>query len=165
MGSGKTTVGRLLAERLTWRFADLDDWIEAREGRTVPTIFAEQGEAAFRDVETRALRSVLALDHAVIALGGGAVGTAANRDLLHATAGTVIVHLDAPFPLLFARCEAQARDPGATARPLLGERAAAEQRYGQRQEWYATLAHYRAEAVAAPEQVVAAVLALIIDPS
>ena len=164
MGSGKTTVGRLLAEQLGWQFADLDNRIEVGEGRTVPAIFAEQGEAAFRAAETRALREVLALDRVVIALGGGAAGTEANRHLLQRAAGTTIMHLDAPFSVLFARCEAQARKPGATARPLLGEQAAAEQRYAQREPWYSALAHHQVKAGDAPEKVVAAILTLITPP-
>ena len=71
MGAGKSTVGRALAERVTWDFVDLDTRIEAFTGRTIPEIFAEDGESAFRELEARIGREVLAGDHLVIATGGG----------------------------------------------------------------------------------------------
>jgi len=71
MGSGKSTVGRLLAESLGWRFQDLDQSVEEEVGRSVPTIFAEDGEAFFREVEGRLAESILAGDHVVLAAGGG----------------------------------------------------------------------------------------------
>ncbi|MGI4828410.1 MAG: shikimate kinase [Janthinobacterium lividum] len=154
MGSGKTTVGRLLAAQLGWAFADLDECVEAQQGMTVPRIFAERGEAAFRIAETTALADLLAQSNLVLALGGGAIVSPANRDLLHGVQATAIVHLDAPFAVLYERCTVQALDPGATARPLLGERSAAEARYQQRRELYADVAHQQAEANASPAQVV-----------
>src|ERR1700758_2546976 len=76
MGAEKTTVGRALAERLRWKFLDLDDLIEQREQKSVAEIFASSGEAAFRRMESAALSSLLQ-DRAndsdlVLALGGGA---------------------------------------------------------------------------------------------
>lgn len=71
MGSGKSTVGRLLANALGWRFADLDERIEVEAGRSVPRIFAEDGEAFFRDLEERVADSILRRDHVVLAAGGG----------------------------------------------------------------------------------------------
>jgi shikimate kinase len=72
MASGKTTVGRLLAERLDWAFVDLDKVIEDRAGQTVADIFAAEGEEGFRKRETDALREVAARRKTVIATGGGA---------------------------------------------------------------------------------------------
>jgi shikimate kinase len=73
MGTGKTTVGRLVAGRLGWRFMDTDDVITARDGRTIAEIFEQDGEAAFRQLESIACRDMAALCHQVVATGGGAL--------------------------------------------------------------------------------------------
>ena len=72
MASGKTTVGRLLAERLDWNFVDLDKVIEDEAGKTVADIFAAEGEDGFRKRETEALREVAKRRKTVVATGGGA---------------------------------------------------------------------------------------------
>ena len=86
MGSGKTTVGKLLAARLGWNFVDVDGQIEIAEGATISGIFATRGEEAFRHIETEALRAhVGSIERgvpAVLALGGGAFAQPRNRDLL-----------------------------------------------------------------------------------
>jgi shikimate kinase len=89
MGSGKTTVGRLAAERLGWPHLDSDAEVEEATGKTVPEIFAEQGEPAFRAAETEALRRALDVAPVVVSVAGGAVLDAANRRMLH-DAGTVV---------------------------------------------------------------------------
>lgn len=71
MASGKSTFGRALAERLEWQFVDLDEEMERREGKPIPEIMAEKGEAGFRMAESMALKSTSGLRHAVIACGGG----------------------------------------------------------------------------------------------
>jgi len=83
-GTGKTTVGRILAERLGWRFADADHEVEARAGRSIASIFAEEGESAFRDWEERVVLDLAARSGMVIATGGGAVVRASNRAALRA---------------------------------------------------------------------------------
>jgi len=85
MGSGKSSIGRRLARRLRIPLIDLDDYIVAKAGKSIPEIFAAQGEEAFRDMETEALREVtgsLSRERAVIATGGGIVMREENRVLL-----------------------------------------------------------------------------------
>jgi shikimate kinase len=160
MGSGKTTVGRLLSARLGWRFADLDDSIEELLGRSVPQIFAEQGEPAFRAAELDALRELLAGSRVVIALGGGAAETDGIRDLLAGSPETAVVYLQGAFEPLYNRCVHQASQPGAVERPLLSSRDEAQQRFQRRQALYESIATTTIPADAGtPEQVVAAVLA------
>ncbi len=115
MGSGKTTVGRLLAERLGWDYVDSDEQVCHNSGRSVREIFETDGEAAFRVEEKKALREALAAEApAVVAVAGGAVLDEENRAML-AGAGTV-VWLDAPPEVLAQRVRA-----GRDHRPLLGE--------------------------------------------
>ena len=71
MGCGKTTVGQLLAQRLGWAFIDTDAYIEGRLGRTIPDLFAKEGEEYFRDWELRVSRELAGRDRTVIACGGG----------------------------------------------------------------------------------------------
>jgi len=71
-GTGKSTVARLLAERWGWTCADLDQRVEAQAGRTIPEIFAAEGEPAFRSMESNELRQALATNESVVAAGGGA---------------------------------------------------------------------------------------------
>ena len=115
MGAGKTSVGRALAARLKWRFVDLDDRIEAREGRTIREIFDQSGEAAFRKTESAELRTLLKeIDETatVAALGGGAFVQPDNAALLRRVAAPV-VFLDAPVETLSERCS-----PAVGVRPL-----------------------------------------------
>jgi shikimate kinase len=78
-GSGKTTVGRILAHQLDWEFADADAELERRLGRTIPDLFAREGEATFRDEEERTLAELCRRKRVVLATGGGAVLRATNR--------------------------------------------------------------------------------------
>lgn len=141
MGSGKSTVGRLLAAELGWTFVDLDTIIEQRTGEAVPHIFATRGEAAFRREETAALAATLRLSQCVIALGGGAPESLANRLLLEQTPRTHIVYLAAPFATLAGRCNAAATDPGQTLRPNFADPELARQRFQTRLPLYRRLAH------------------------
>jgi shikimate kinase len=87
-GTGKSTVGPLLAAALGWEFADADDYIEAAAGKSIADIFATEGEAGFRDREAAVLAELCQEDRRVIATGGGAVLRPLNRELLR-TAGYV----------------------------------------------------------------------------
>ena len=101
MGSGKTTVGRLLARRTGRDFVDLDHEISRAAGRTIPGIFAEGGEERFRDLEHAALLSALDRpDPAVISCGGGAVTRPENRAAL---LRTPTVFLSEDVDALFTR--------------------------------------------------------------
>lgn len=82
MGTGKTTVGAKLAEELGWRLCDSDAEIVSREGRTIPELFAAEGEAYFRDVETSVLADLADEERTVITTGGGVVLREQNRTLM-----------------------------------------------------------------------------------
>lgn len=101
MASGKSSVGRRLAEQLGVDFLDLDREIEKKTGMSVAEIFRRQGEPTFRALESAALVDAARRNSAVVATGGGAVLSAANRELL-ARSGTT-VWLNPSFPCLSAR--------------------------------------------------------------
>jgi shikimate kinase len=111
-GSGKSTVGALLARTLQAPLRDTDQMIVERAGRTIASIFAEAGEAAFRDLETATLQRACAGGICVLATGGGIVVREANRILLRQHA--YVVWLDAPTETLVARLSAHDEE-----RPLL----------------------------------------------
>jgi shikimate kinase len=120
MGVGKSTVGRLLAERLGVPLHDTDDLVEARAGRSVREIFAADGEDAFRTLEAEVLADTLARavtgEPCVVAAAGGVVLAAANRQLLQ-TPGAVVVWLRAEPSVLAARVGAQDHRPLLDADP------------------------------------------------
>lgn len=138
MGAGKTTVGRMLAARLSWTFEDLDDRIQAREKRAIAQIFHDSGEAAFRDAEHAALKELLAEESAqpsIVALGGGAFVQDRNAALLR-EAGAVSVFLDAPADELFDRSGKQEVGGQKVERPLRRSRGQFTDLYGARREHY-----------------------------
>jgi shikimate kinase len=166
MGSGKTTAGALLAQRLGWRFLDLDREIELRDGRTVPEIFAASGpkggEAYFRRLETSTLVSLLGQHHVVLALGGGAPEELGNRLLLEQTPHTAVIYLSAPFQTLAERCTQQAADASATARPNFADVTAAERRFHLRRTHYERIAAHTVDtSVLSLEQTIDAILATL----
>lgn len=132
MGAGKTTIAEALARRLGCRTVDLDSFIAAREGLTPAQIIAQDGEAAFREIEADALRDLLLqTDAVVIALGGGTWTIAANRDLL-TQHGCQTVWLAASFDLCWNRITAG----GNTVRPLAPDREAARKLFERRRASY-----------------------------
>jgi shikimate kinase len=121
MGTGKSTVSRLLAESLGWPSVDIDEEIVRRAGKSIPQIFADDGEMAFRDSESAALQSVLAGSRQVVATGGGAVLRDANRRAM--LAGGWVVALTADKATLVQRVTGGA---AAGTRPLLAGDAEAK---------------------------------------
>ena len=130
--SGKTSAGRLLSQRLVMPFFDCDDAVAAAAGRSIPDIFAQQGEEGFRQLESRVLRELCGREGCVIATGGGAVLREENRRLLRRS-GTVF-WLDRPLSDIMST-------DFQTGRPLLAAgRAALEALAAQRRPLYAECA-------------------------
>ena len=140
MGSGKTTVGKRIAQELGYAFVDSDDVVASAAGKSVREIFAQDGEAVFRQCESEAIKSVLAdrQSSVVLATGGGAVISSDNRSLISDQASTV-VWLDASVEDLVVRTKS-----GAT-RPLLDGDAATtlQSLSSQRSAWYDEVATVR----------------------
>lgn len=109
MGSGKTTVGRALANELSLPFTDLDDRIEDMSGLRIPEVFAQMGEFGLRYIERMALSS-LAVGGGVVSTSGGCVVLPQNRRVLEQ--GFTTFFLDAPFEVVYPRI-------AGTSRPLL----------------------------------------------
>lgn len=84
-GSGKSTVGKILSKMLCMSLVDTDALVEQTAGKTIPELFAQEGERAFRDRETAAARQAAALDNTVIATGGGIILRPENMEALAAT--------------------------------------------------------------------------------
>jgi thiamine-phosphate diphosphorylase len=131
MGAGKSTLGPLVARSLGRPFVDLDREIERRAGATIAELFAARGEPHFRRLERQALRDVSRGRDAVVALGGGALGSAASASRVRRTG--VRVWLDAPVAVLRRRCQF----PGAPERPLLRDPGAFARLYLARRSLYA----------------------------
>lgn len=156
MGSGKTTIGRVLAERLGWRFVDLDDDIEAAEKMSIAEIFEKRGEPEFRRVEHAAMRArvreIESGNPTVMALGGGAFVQPENYTLLEENG--VTIWLDCPFEIVKRRVAQAAH------RPLARDAESFASLYGSRREIYARADHRIAIEGDDPDVVVEAVLRL-----
>ena len=155
MGSGKSTVGALLARQLAWRFVDLDDRIEESSGLTIPELFERFGEAAFRQIEADQLRAALGRaaelgQGTVLALGGGTYAQQGCPDFLR-NAGVPVLWLDSPIEILLSRCMTM------TGRPLFRDEASFRALHAQRLPSYQQADH-RIDASGQPAQVVAEIL-------
>ena len=137
MGTGKSAVGKLVATRLRFQFVDNDNVIMERAGKEITEIFAQQGEAAFRDYETRALESLVHLNRCVVSTGGGAVLREENRALLRKIG--LVVLLTAREDVIYDRVARNSK------RPLLSTdnpRDTISQILAQRQPAYAEVAQF-----------------------
>src|SRR5438552_5673130 len=157
MATGKTTVGRIVAQELHREFLDLDHLIEETAGMKIPELFRSKGEPAFRAAESEALGRALALDGVVLATGGGAACREENLQAMLARA--YVVALSAPPG------EVLKRTGGASGRPLLDGAAdplaEAQRLLAAREPFYAR-AHLRVETVGkAPQDVAAEIVGAI----
>ena len=135
MGSGKSTLGRMVSARLDRPFVDLDAAIEERAGMPIPQLFAERGEAEFRRIEEHAARVALAgTEPLVIALGGGAVTSEATRERLR---DAFVVLCDVDVDTAWARARG-------SDRPLAQDQQSFRQLYDERRPLYDSVADARA---------------------
>lgn len=163
MGCGKTTVGRLLAQQLGWRFVDLDERIELQARMRITEIFERLGEQAFREIEREELgqailESMAAQTPHVIALGGGTFAQPANLELLRSVCNPpagpragCIVWLDCPVEQLLSRCVMM------DDRPLFRDEMSFRKLFDERLPFY-TQADLRVESGDAPRLVVERIL-------
>lgn len=144
--SGKTTVGKIIAEKSGLGFVDTDELIVAKEGRSIAEIFAKEGERYFRNRETEVIREIAKKQSLVIATGGGAVLKKENIELLKENGR--IYFLDRPLDLLITTDD----------RPLSSNKADLEKRYNERYSIYLSRAHKRilntASALYAAEEII-----------
>jgi shikimate kinase len=133
MGSGKSTVGPLVARRLCWSFIDVDDVIEAEAGAPIAELFARHGEAGFREREHATIARLAVGDGLVLALGGGAIEHEATRALLLGDGGTILIHLEVELGTTLARCSGTEH-----IRPILADQANLAARYERRLPLYRT---------------------------
>jgi shikimate kinase len=158
MGSGKSTVGPLVAARLGWQFIDADDVVEAEAGATIAELFAACGEAAFRERERRTIARLASVDALVLALGGGAIEDPATRSMLLASEGTLLVHLEVELATTLKRC---AGTDG--ARPVLADRVNLEARYARRLPLYRAAHVSIAVDLITPDEVAEAIVAAMLS--
>ncbi len=109
MCSGKSSVGRLLAQKLGWRFIDLDREIETREGRSIPDIFEHQGEEYFRELEMAMLKEVSCIDKVVVSTGGGLGANPTAMELMKERG--IVVWLEVSFENFWERCSSKKDRP------------------------------------------------------
>jgi shikimate kinase len=152
MGAGKSTVARVLAERLGRRLADTDDELRRWTASSIPELWASHGEAGFRDLERRVVEELASFHDLVISLGGGAVLRDDNVASLLLTG--VLVHLDAPPEVLAARLQ------GDADRPLLADDLDGQLRrtHAERHARYLDVADLTVDATRTPDIVAQDVL-------
>ncbi len=153
MGSGKSTVGPLVAKKLGWQFVDADDVIVVDAGMPIHAFFARHGEAAFREHERATIARLINQDGLVLALGGGAIETEATRKVLLETPATLLVHLEVTLATTLYRCRGTE-----DLRPVLADQSNLAARYERRLPLY-RMAHVSISADdLSPRRVAEAVL-------
>jgi shikimate kinase len=155
MGSGKTTVGMLLARQLAWRFVDLDERIETAAGLTIPQMFERLGEPAFRQIEADQLRASLgraseSREGTVLALGGGTYAQPGCPEFLR-NSGVPVLWLDTPVEMLLSRCMIM------SGRPLFRDETSFRNLLAQRLPSYQQ-ADFRVDGSGQPSEVVGEIL-------
>jgi shikimate kinase len=135
MGSGKSTVGRGLAKLLKMNFIDLDTYIESRNFKTIPEIFAQEGEGAFRKAEQKALHEVSGFENVIVATGGGAPCFFDNMEVIKKAGKSLYLN---GSPRLLAERLLHSK----TERPLIKGKSEAEliafidETLNKRSQWY-----------------------------
>jgi shikimate kinase len=153
-GCGKTTIGKLLAEKLTKKFVDVDAYIEETQKRTIPEIFT-QGENYFRDIESQAVKNVAKLESHVISTGGGVIKRRENIDALKESG--IIIFIDRPI-------ETIASDVDTENRPLLKDKKEALfALYKERYPLYKEYCDFRVENTKAIDTILDTILSLIVE--
>lgn len=135
MGAGKTTVARIIARREHMMSLDMDTWITRDSGKTIASIFEQEGEAGFRARETELLKRLAGFERGVISCGGGVVATAENLGLLRALGTIVYLEVDV--------AEVTRRVSNPETRPLLANEQAAQRLLDERRALYEELADLR----------------------
>lgn len=162
-GTGKSTVGKLVAAQLGMPFIDADEELERRAGQSIREIFATAGEPAFRDLEAAVLADLMDEDKRVVALGGGVVLRPENRALI-SQAKNCVLWLQADAKTLEKRINTDAataqRRPNLTAN---GGRAEIEQLLASREPLYRECAQFAVDTEGqSPEQIAAQVVSLLV---
>jgi shikimate kinase len=153
MGAGKTTIGRILARKLGWKFIDLDKEIEAGEQRQIADIFRENGEPHFRSLEKKYFKTVSYSTRAVIALGGGTYIDPQNQALADATGLSVWLKVS------FARIADRVKMDG--TRPKLDNPDEVERLYQSREPHYALARMHVSTDEGTPESVADEIIGVI----
>ena len=124
MGAGKSKLGKLCAKNLDLDFYDLDHVIVEKAGKSIPEIFASEGEAAFRDLEARCLEEMRLTDHRILSLGGGAIRSVEHAEALKQN--DVLVWINPPLEAILDRVIGDARRPMVGQDPEVARRTLTE---------------------------------------
>ena len=153
MGAGKTSVGRELARITGRKFVDTDELVESEANESVSRLFAEKGEAYFRDMEYEMCKKAAKMENAVISTGGGAVMFERNVKALKQ--GSKIIFIDTPF------CVICKRVGNGSTRPLFKDRENAEKLFDERREKYLSAADFVVNGDASVKKIVSEIAELV----